>query len=390
LLLGSCPRLQVLVTSRAALHLRGEHELPVPPLALPDLHALPSLPNLAHIPAVELFLQRASAIVPSFELTEANAATLAAICCQLDGLPLAIELAAPLVKLLTPEMLLQRLARRLDLLVDGPYDLPERQRSLRATLAWSYDLLGPPEQMLFRHLSVFVSGATLEAVEAVCLVDDILPNTVVRALAGLCASSLIQQHKTPVGEARFSQLETLREFGWERLVAQGEATSTQHQHASYYLAFAEEAAAHVFQSDQGTWLKRLEEEQDNLRVALQWSLDQGEITTGLRLTTALWQFWYIRGHLSEGRRWFEQVLALATQQAEEETLSIALHAAALNGAGVLAFAQGDFTEAVAWYEQSLAESECIEDHVGIARACHNWGIVAQEQGDLARAQELYH
>jgi predicted ATPase/transcriptional regulator with XRE-family HTH domain/Tfp pilus assembly protein PilF len=387
--LETCPQLQVLVTSRRALHLRGEHELSVPPLALPDLRALPSLADLAHIPALELFLQRASAVAPSFELTQANAASLAAICCQLDGLPLAIELAAPLVKLLTPELLLRRLAHRLDLLVDGPCDLPERQRSLRATLAWSYDLLSPPEQALFRRLAVFVGGATLEAVEAVCAADEtaVPATTVVRLLAGLCAASLVVQRETPEGGARFSLLETIREYGWEGLVSQREAHSTQEQHASYYLTLAEAAERQVRGPEQMTWLSRLEEEHNNLRAALQWALSQHEITLGLRLAIALRPFWYMHGHLSEGRNWFEQFLAVAA--AQETSLPASLYAKALNGVGVLAFAQGDFEHAVVWYEQSLASCQREQDQVGIGAAYHNLGILAQEQGELDRARELY-
>ncbi|MGO8947051.1 MAG: tetratricopeptide repeat protein [Ktedonobacterales bacterium] len=385
--LQCCPHLHLLVTSRRALHLRAEYEFPVSPLELPDPHSIPALADLTRVPAVALFLERARAADPRFALTEQNAASIAAICRQLDGLPLALELAAPLVKVFSPEVLGTHLAHRLDLLTDGAVDLPERQRSLRATLAWSYDLLSPPEQALFRRMAVFVGGATLEAVEAVCTAIDIPPNTVVRVLAGLCASSLIQQRETPESGTRFSLLETIREYGWDCLVAQGVDRAAQAQHASYYLAIAEAAQHLVGGPEQAICLSQLEEEHDNLQAALQWWLSQDEITLGLRLATALRQFWEKRGHFSEGRRWFEQFLALAASH--EIQVPVSLYAKALNSVGVLAYAQGDFEHAVAWYEQSLAVCQRELDQDGTASAYHNLGIVAMEQGNLVRARELY-
>jgi predicted ATPase/transcriptional regulator with XRE-family HTH domain len=385
--LQCCPHLHLLVTSRRALHLRGEYEFPVSPLELPDPHSVPTLADLARVPAVALFLERACAADPRFSLTKQNSASIAAICQQLDGLPLALELAAPLVKVFSPEVLGTHLAHRLDLLTDGPCDLPERQRSLRATLEWSYDLLDPPEQALFRRMAVFVSGGTLAAVKAVCTTIDIPPNTVVRVLAELCASSLIQQRETPEGGTRFNLLETIREYAWEGVVARDEAYCAQQQHASYYLTMAEAAQQLLGGPEQAICLSQLEEEHDNLRAALQWWLNRDEITLGLRLATALRQFWEQRGHFSEGRRWFEQLLALASDH--ETPVPTSLYTKALNSVGVLAYAQGDFEHAVAWYEQSLAACQRELDQDGTASAYHNLGIVAMEQGNLERARELY-
>ena len=385
--LQSCPRLQVLVTSRRALHIRGEYELAVPPLQLPDLSPLPALADLAHVPAVELFVERAQASVLGFELTERHASTVAAICHQLDGLPLALELAVPHLNVLSLETLSAYLAHWLDVLTDGAYDLPERQRSLRASLAWSYDLLTASEQRLFRYLAVFAGGAPRHAIESFGRADGLSLREIPSVVEGLRASNLIQTHEGVRGDKRFVLLETIRGFGWDRLTAEGEEVAARTQHALYYLCLAEEAEPLLRQRDQARIVARLDEEHHNFRAALQWLLNQRACVPALRLTAALRPFWYTRGYVSEGRHWLEQALALAA----EDTAPVPedVYGRALHSAGVLAYSQGDFDQAERRYEQSLAISERVGDHTGVGNALSNLGIVAQERGNLTRARDLY-
>ncbi len=267
-LLTGCPHLKILVTSRAVLHVRGEREFPVPPLALPDLAHLPESNMLSEYAAVALFLQRAQAAKPDFQMTRANARAIAAICVRLDGLPLAIELAAARVKLLPPHILLTRLEHRLQVLTRGAQDVPARQQTLRNMLAWSYDLLDAQEQRLFRRLSVFVGGCTLEAVEAMYTTLDETPANVLDGVASLIDKSLLQQTEQGAEEPRLVMLETIREYGLETLEASGEREITRRAHAAYYLALAEEAEPQLLGSQQAVWLERLEQEHDNLGFAL--------------------------------------------------------------------------------------------------------------------------
>ena len=382
-LLAACPHLRLLVTSRAPVHVRGEHVLPVPPLDLPDLATLPAVDALAQVSAVALFVARAGAVAPDFALTTQNATAVAAICARLDGLPLAIELAAPHVTLLPPPALLARLEHRLQMLVGGARDLPERQQTLRAAIAWSYDLLHAGEQALFRRLCVFVGGATLEAVEAVCHTAGDLEGDALGWLAALVDKSLLRREEGPGGEARVGLLETIREYGREQLATSGEQVATERSHAAYYLALAEEAEPALTGAEQVTWLARLEREHDNLRSALRWALESGEVEGGLRLAGTLWRFWVMRGYLREGRRWLETLLN------RDADVAPASRARALHGAGVLARDMGDCTRADLLLGESLALWRELADSTGIATALNGLGSVAWQRGDLARARALH-
>ncbi len=286
-LLAACPQLKVLVTSRMPLQLRGEQEIPVPPLALPDLHRLPELAALSQYAAVALFIQRARAVQLDFAVTNATAPAVAEICHRLDGLPLAIELVATRVKLLPIPALLARLDNRLKLLIGGARDLPARQQTIRTTIAWSYDLLTAAEQRLFRSLAVFVGGCTLDAATTVCNANSDLPMDVVDGIAGLLNQSLLRQKEGTDGEPRFWMLETIREYTVERLEGSGEAEAVRRRHAAYYLAFAEAAQPQLLGAERAGWLDRLEAEHDNLRGALGWALDGGDAELGGRLAVAL-------------------------------------------------------------------------------------------------------
>jgi len=279
-LLEACPKLKVLVTSRATLRVRSEHTFSVMPLALPDPRRLPGIECLSQYAAVTLFLQRASAVKPDFAITIANATTIAEICVRLDGLPLAIELAAARIKLLAPQMLLARLGKCLGILTGGGRDVPERQQMLRSAIQWSYELLDENEQRLFRLCSLFVGGCTLEAVETVCWHIGNVSLNVLDGVASLIDKSLLQLgeqrslHSKP-DEGRPFMLETIREYGLECLLASGEVDAANHAHAAYYVALAEEAEQEHGGTQQGIWLERLEQEHENLRAALHWLLEQG-------------------------------------------------------------------------------------------------------------------
>jgi len=395
-LLAACPGLTALVTSRAALRIRGEHEYPVAPLDLPDLADLPPVEAMAQYPAVMLFDQRARAVKPDWRLTPANAPTVAAICWRLDGLPLAIELAAARVKLLPPHALLARLDRAhdqtsvrayghtpLQLLTGGARDLPERQQTMRATIAWSYDLLAQGEQTLLRRLSVFVRGATIDAVEAIVASappDDV---SIVDRLTALLDKSLLRRNEGADEETRVWMLGMVRAYGWEQLAVAGEAEETRERHAAYYLTLAEEAEPELLGAGQTLWLARLEQEHHNLRAALRWYLKRGDGARGLRLGGALWRFWYVRSYFTEGRDWLTQLLALpsAGQAGQEEA-----RAKALNGAGNLAYNQGDVLTARRLHEESLAIRRAIGDRQGVAGSLNNLALIARGHGDYVDAR----
>ncbi len=402
-LLAACPELKILATSRAALRLSGEQEFPVPPLGLPDPERpLPAV-EVAECGAVRLFVARAQAVGPDFALTEANAQTVVAICHRLDGLPLAIELAAARARLLPPAALLARLERRLPLLTGGARDLPERQRTLRDAIAWSYDLLPSTEQALFRRLAVFVGGFELEAAEELCgrwMVGDgstaIDPETpplgsngscgdILGGIATLVNGSLLQRLEAPTGESRFGMLETVREFGLDRLAASGEEDEARRRHAAWCLALAEAAEEPVHGPDQGAWLDRLEREHDNVRAALAWSLQpsHADPDLGPRLAAALWLFWAKRSHVSEGCTWLERELERAGE------VSDPVHAKALLAAGALAGLHGDLPRAVARLEASLALWRQIGATRGIARALNLLGTAAFDVADYDRARPLF-
>lgn len=337
-LLAQCPRLRLLVTSRERLHLSWEHEFPVAPLQLPDLNALPAPDAVGGYPAVALFLERARALKPDFSLTDQNARAVAEICARLDGLPLAIELAAARIKLLPPTAMLVRLESRLNLLTGGARDLTERHQTLRAAIEWSYNLLTPREQVLFHWLSVFVGGFTPEAAQAVCSAEADRQMNVLESLSSLVDKSLVRREETD-GEARFQMLATIREYALEQLAASGKAELIRRLHTTCFLSFAEESEAQVRGSRPALWLSRLDAEHGNLRAALQRALESGEREEAARIAGALGPFWSIRGYWSEGRRWLELVLA------EDLSLSLDARAKALEWAGVLALKQSAYQRA---------------------------------------------
>jgi predicted ATPase/class 3 adenylate cyclase/DNA-binding CsgD family transcriptional regulator len=384
-LLATCPRLKLLVTSREVLRVRAEREFAVPPLAVPDLTHLPELAALSHYAAVTLFIERAQAVKSAFQMTAANARAVAEICVRLDGLPLALELAAARVKLFPPQALLAQLEQRLAVLTSGARDAPVRQQSLRNTLAWSYELLPAQEQQLFRRLSVFVGGCTLQAIEALCAALDKSNGAgrVVDAVSSLIDKSLLQQTEQDGEEPRFVMLETIREYGLECLVMHGEMESTQQAHALYYLALAEEAEPELGGPEQMVWLERLEREYDNLRAALRWSLEQGEmggnIEMALRLAGALWRFWEIRGHWSDGRDFLERALA------GSKGVAVPVQVKALKAAASLAFVQSDNERAEALYEECLARCREVGDTAGMALSLRRLGAIAGRRGNLVVA-----
>jgi predicted ATPase/class 3 adenylate cyclase/Tfp pilus assembly protein PilF len=386
-LLAACPGLSVLATSRAALHLRGEQELPLSPLGLPANDGADPV-SAAESDAVRLFVQRAQAVRPDFRLSEKNAAAIVGVCNRLDGLPLAIELAAARVRLFSPRALLERLAAEdgpLGLLTGGARDLPLRQQALRATIAWSHELLGPSEQAVFRRLAVFVGGCTLEAAEAVCRVgagaDGTEPD-VLSDVAALVDINLLRLEET-VGEPRLRMLQTLRVFGLERLHASGEEAAVRRAHAAEYLGLAETARPQLVGPDQEEWLNRLEADHDNLRAALEWAAAAQDADTGLRLAGALWRFWYVRGYLAEGRARLATALAVGDTAEQTE-----VRARALNGAGVLAIYQGDLAGARPTLEASLVAFRALGNEDGEIRVLNNLGIVYTELADYDAARQL--
>jgi predicted ATPase/class 3 adenylate cyclase/DNA-binding CsgD family transcriptional regulator len=386
--LAACPRLKVLVTSREVLHVQAEHEFPVPPLELPDPKRLPDLAVLSHNAAVALFLQRAQAVKPDFQLTNSNARAIAEICVRLDGLPLAIELAAARMKLLPPQALLARLDQRLAVLAGASRDVPARQQTLRNTIAWSYNLLGAAEQRLFRRLSVFVGGCTLQAVEAVCATLDNADEAgqALDEVASLVDKSLLQQTEQEGEEPRLVMLETIREYGLERLTVNGEMEAARQAHAAYYLALAEKAEPELEGLQQAIWLERLDREHENLRAALSWLLEQGEagqsMEMAMRLGAALEQFWVIPGHYSEGRTFLQQALAV------REGVAKAVLARALGTAARLALNQGDIDRGGVLCEESLSLCRELGDRFGIALSLQRLAVVAWVRNNPAKARSL--
>jgi len=349
-LLAQCPGLKVLVTSRMALRLRGEMELAVPPLPVPRLLETGQTDDLACNASVALFCQRARSINPDFLLTEKNALTLAEICRRLDGLPLAIELAAARIRLLTPQAMLSRLDQRLPVLAGGARDLPHRQRTMRDTIAWSYDLLDPAAARLFRRMAVFVGGCTLASLEAVCNTDSMVGPEVLDALEALLEKNLVRRSQDPSGEPRFDMLETIREFALEGLEASGERWGIEQLHADYFVDLAESAEPYYRSGERDPWLGRVETEIANLRAVFDRTAGrQIASDTGLRLVGSLGWFCHLRGHLAEGRRWAETML---TQRGPAEPP--ALRAKALFPAGGLAWSQSDYRAAVRRLEESAS------------------------------------
>jgi predicted ATPase/class 3 adenylate cyclase len=384
-LLSAAPGIRFLVTSRGPLRIRGEQEFPVPPLDLPDPAELPSSEDLARFEALALFVERATAIDPHFALTEENASAVVEICRRLDGLPLAIELAASRLRLLSPAAMLERLDQTLPLLVGGSRDVPDRQRTLRGAIGWSYDLLSPEFAALFRRLCVFAGGFTIAAVEAVFDPDGELGSDTMNGLEALVDAALLRPRPSAMGgDHRFDTLQTVRQFGLERLVEHDEAVVVRERHAEYFLALAEAAdpgfrGPDLYERMGGTQL-----EHDNLRAALTWALetDQGEIA--LRLVSALWRFWQMHGDLTAGRRWVGQALALPSAAARTR-----IRAKALIAAGSLAYWQGDPRATLTAWEEGLAIFQELNDPAGVAEGTYNMAFVVSLEGDVAKAAEMF-
>ncbi|MGH2656534.1 MAG: AAA family ATPase [Actinomycetota bacterium] len=379
-LLDAAPRIRMLITSREPLHVAGEQELAVPPMALPDARGTREPGDLMRCESVALFVQRAAAVDPRFRLAEANAPAVAELCLRLDGLPLAIELAASRVKLLSPQAILDRLGHRLELLTGGPVDLPARQRTLREAIGWSHDLLEENERVVLRRLSVFAGGWTLEAAEVVANPGGELGGDSLEVLSSLVDKSLVRRVPTAEGEVRFGMLEIIREFGAEQLEGAGEDEQTRDRHASFFLAASEAARPHLRGLERKRWLDQLELEHDNLRAALRRALDASHADVGLRLVAALWRFWHLHGHLAEGRRWAEEVLALPVSSART-----AARTKALTALGGLAYWMEDVPATRRAYEEALAIARELDDRRGEAEGLYNLAYVPAYEGDIPGA-----
>ena len=365
-LLGACPDVKALVTSRAVLRVSGEHVFPVPPLEMPDPSHFPALRHLAEVEAIRLFMARAQAADPSFTLTEANAAVVTEICRRLDGLPLAIELAAARIHVLSPEALLARLDGRLALLTGGPCDEPARFRTMRDAIAWSYDLLPAEEQLLFRRLAVFADGCTLEAVEAVAgFGTDVL-----EGVCALVEKSLLRREDGVAGEQRFTMLETIREFAGERLAASAEQERIRDRHLAFFVDFAQRAEVGLLGPDENAWRRRLDVDHANLRAAMLWASEQDPVAV-LQVATTLWRFWWV--HPCEGRMWLERTLA------DAEDASPLLRAKALGAASILAGFQGECERGTGLAVKAVDLAERSGDAAG-----STWGLLNLSFADRCR------
>jgi predicted ATPase len=420
-LLGECPQVKMLVTSRAPLRIGGEHEFPVPPLALPNSEQLPSLDVLLSYPAVTLFVQRAQAVRPDFVVNQGNARAVAEVCIRADGLPLALELAAVWIRIMSPQVMLKRMEKRLRLLTGGARDLPARQRTLRNTIAWSYDLLDPVAKNIFRRSAIFKGGFSLDAAEAVCISSSDVGIDIPDSLTKLTEASLLRC--VGVGDVtRFEMLETIREFALEALGASAEMRPLKERFVDFYLKFAERSERELKGPEQADWLTRLELEYENLQTALRLCLEDDEIERSLRFCSLLWRFWSIRGHLTEGRMLLRKTLdnpnsanhpmrakvllaagALADMQddpiagsllheslllsqkvADEETTAFAM-----NSLGNVVRDHGDFVEAKRLHSESLAIFQKLENKWGIALVLNNLGVNARSQGDFQEAVKFH-
>lgn len=388
-LLRGAARLTALVTSRAPLSVSGEQEFPVPPLGLPDPEHLPSeLSALTQYESVALFIERAAAVKANFSVTNENAPAIAEICVRLDGLPLAIELAAARIRILSPQAILERLGKSLDLLGGGARDLPDRQRTLRGAIGWSYEILEEPDRSLFGYLSVFVGGASLAAIEAVC--GELIEGDVLEPLASLTEKSLIRENEGVQAEPRFSMLETIREFAMERSEASGRHAELQRRHAEWFADLGETARPMLMSADRRVWLDRIEQEHDNIRAALSWSLEVDAAQIGLRLVSALWRFWQMRGYLAEGHERTVAVLAIDGVEDRPD-----LRYAALDALGGLAYWRGRHGEARDAYGRALELARQLGDRQAEAEQLYNISftysipVAAERQpGDVDEARRL--
>ncbi len=383
-ILASSPLLKMLVTSRSVLDLSGEYDFTVPPLPAPDPKQLPPLEELVQNPAVALFLERATAVNPAFTANDDHARAVAEICFRLDGLPLAIELAAAHVKILPPIAILARLGNSLDLLTFSRRDLPSRQQTLRKTIAWSYSLLSAAEQTLFRRLAVFPGGCTLESAEAVCNTRRDLDMAVLDGISSLVNKSLLQPREENSAECRFTMLQTVREFALEQLRASGEEEFTRRAHAAYCVVLAQEGAAQVAEEARAAWLAVWDAEYGNLRYALDWLIATESGEWALRLATALFAFWERREHLAEGRQRLEAVLNMkSTASSTGERARAAWYAA------IFAYQQGDFTRSIQLHQESLHIYRELDDRKGIAAQLGYMGIALRNAGNVAEARTYY-
>lgn len=421
-LLDSSAALKVLVTSRAALRLYGEHEFPVLPLPLPDSRQMHSLEALLNNPAVALFSQRAAAVKPDFHITAENGPTVAEICSRVDGLPLAIELAAAHVKMLPPGALLTRLESRLQVLTDGPRDVPQRQQTLRKTIDWSYGLLNGSEQKLFRRLAVFLGGCTLEAAEAVCNTRNDLGAEIFTVMSSLVGQSLVQQTEQGDDEPRFGMLETIREYCLERLADSGEEQATRRAHAAYCLVLAEEGNPDLAENERAAWLARCDIEHDNFRAALDSLIQSSDVEWSFRMCIALFRFWEMREHLAEGRARLESLLRMDPSRSPRERAKVFVYlstfatvqrdfpaatgflenslsiyrslgdqwgiAVSMNALAIVAGDRQDYSAAQRFFDETLARWRALGDRVAIARCLHNFANVARARGDYLRARTV--
>jgi predicted ATPase len=381
-LLRMAPRIKILVTSRTSLHLSGEHEYPVPPLDLPERGDAGGADAATQYAAVELFIQRAKAVRPDFAATDANAPAIAEICYRLDGLPLSIELAAARIKLFSPGEMLVRLSKPLDLLRGGARDLPDRHQTLQRAIAWSYDLLEPDEQLLFRRISVFSGGCRHEAAEAVCGAEP-LGMDVAEGVGALVDKSLLRAADGGDGEMQFVMLDTIREFGLQKLRESGEDEAIRKMHALYFRDLAERAEPHLTGPDQVTWLDLIEKEHDNFRLALTWVAERRESDIGLRIGAAMWRFWIVRGLLGEGRKQLERLRAMGRPSANDHAW-IKLS----NALGTMTQVMGDFQAARDILKEVLKISLENADRPGIASSLNNLSWVLFELGDMKQARGL--
>ena len=377
--LVSAANLKILITSRVLLHLSKEREFIVPPFALPNNTAQISLDELSNYEAIKLFVERARNVKPNFALREDNAKSVTEICSRLDGLPLAIELAAARVKILSPRAILAKLENRLKLLTGGARDLPARQQTMRGAVEWSYDLLNEDEKTLFRRLAVFAGGFTFEAAEAVCGGSDLL---ILDLITSLVNKSLLVAKEQADGEQRFRMLEVVREYALESLEKNNEAEAMRRSHAAYFLALGEEAEPHLTGAESVKWLNRLEDEHDNLRDALAWLLEN-DAEMAARLAAAIRTFWTNHSHLTEGRKWLKAALERGSQNAPA-----AVRFRLLNGLGLAARQQGDYLAARKVYEEGLAAGRAANDLRQIAQSNKGLGRVAYPQGDLMAARKF--
>ena len=384
-LLGCAPNLKVLVTSRETLHIYGEHDFPVPPLTLPDPKHLPSLERLSQYESVRLFIERAASAKPSFAINNENAPAVAEICYRLDGLPLAIELAAARIVILSPQAMLSRLQSTLKLLTGGARDLPVRQQTLRGAIEWSYDLLDKGEQMLFRRISVFVGGFSLEAAEAVCNADNDLSLDLLDGVSSLVKKSLLRQadDHDGIGEPRFIMLETIREYGLERLAESGELDIMKRHHAAFFIALVGDPYTEFNTSSRMTWIGRIDGDYENVRAVLEWGSSQpGQEESMLWLASSMFWYWNYRRVFAEGRAWLNGVLSRTPRE------HTAVTARALFAAGFMSFLQGAYGAARSLLEESIAIWREVGDKQGLAYSLHPMGMTALARGDYLAAREF--